>query len=124
MTLVDIHGRLAYTVLFYVLVMVGWGFLRYFQRKGVDSSYFGALIIAEILIIAQGLLGAFLYLVRALRPAQSGMHILYGVVSLLAIPAIYSYTKGSEERREMLYYAIGLLFLVGIAFRSIATGGG
>jgi uncharacterized membrane protein YfcA len=124
MTLVEIHSRLANSVLFYALAMGIWGFWRYFRRKGVDSSYFGALVIAEILIIAQGLLGAYLYVVRALRPAQSGMHILYGVVSLLAIPTIYSYTRGSEERREMLYYALGLLFLVGIAFRSIATGGG
>ena len=120
--LVTIHGRLSTTIFLYVLLMALWGFWRFFRKQGIASNYWGALVIAEIIILVQGLLGIILW-ATAHTPARGGIHILYGVVSLLTLPAVYLFTKGHEERRDLLVYSAALLFLVGISMRSISTGG-
>ena len=122
MSLVIIHDRLANTVLLYVVILCLWGFWRVIRRETVNGSYWGSLLIAEILILAQGALGAFLWLI-ALRPERGGMHILYGIVGFLGIPAVYVFTKGRGGQREMLLYAAILFFDAGIFLRAIATGG-
>lgn len=122
MSLVEVHARLANTLLLYVILLAVWGLWRFIRREGIGSSYWGALAIAEILVVVQGLLGAYLWFFNTLRPERGGIHILYGVISALAIPAVYVYTKGGDQRREMLVYAAVLLFTVGLVLRAITTG--
>lgn len=122
MSLAEIHGRLANTALYYFLILAAWGLWRFFRKQGPDSNYWGALVIAEILILIQGLLGGYLWLTGE-RPAQ-GIHLLYGAVAVLVIPGVYAYTKGGEGRRVILVYGVALLFAVGIALRAIGTGYG
>ena len=55
-----IHGRLANTVLLYVLLMAVWGFWRFFRKQGMNSSYWGGVVIAEVVILIQGALGIFM----------------------------------------------------------------
>jgi hypothetical protein len=56
-----------------------------------------------------------------LRPARN-VHLLYGVVSLMAIPGMFMYTKGRSERPEMLMYAVIALVMIGILLRAMFTG--
>ncbi len=123
MTWIEIHGRLANTALLYTGIMALWGFWRYFRRQGIESNYWGALVIAELLYVLQGSLGAFIWLSGAGVPARGGIHVLYGVVSLMVLPGVFFYTKGEATRRAMMVYAAALLFLVGIALRAMSTGG-
>jgi hypothetical protein len=122
MDLAEVHARLGNTSLYYFLALALWGFWRFFRKQGVDSNYWGALIIAELLILVQGLLGGYMWLTGQ-RPAE-GIHLLYGVVSLLVIPGVYAYTKDGEGRRVILVYGAALLFAVGITLRAITTGYG
>jgi len=122
MSLADFHARLAISAILYALVLGLWAFWRYFRRQGVHSSYFGALVIAEILFLAQGALGGYMWL-TGLRPERGGIHILYGVVGALTIPGVYLFTKGREERRETLIYALAMIFATGILLRAMTTGG-
>jgi hypothetical protein len=122
MSLVEIHGRLANTAMFYFLLLALWGLWRALRKQGIDSSFWGALAIGEILIILQGILGAILYF-GGDRPAR-WVHILYGVVAVLVIPGLYAYTRGESERRVMLIYGITLLISVGVILRAISTAGG
>lgn len=122
MTLTSLHDRLANTILLYVILLAIWGLWRFIRREGLDSSYFGALVIAEVIILGQGLLGMYLWLIN-LRPDRGGIHILYGVASALVIPAVYVYTRGGAERRASLVYGAVLLFLAGLIIRGITTGG-
>jgi hypothetical protein len=122
MSLTEVHGRLANTVLLYLIVMGVWGLWRYIRKEGVASSFWGALIIAEILIVVQGLLGGYLWL-TGLQPDRGGVHILYGVIAALGIPSAYIFTKGQEDRSVTLVYSLLALFLVGIALRAMSTGG-
>ncbi len=121
MSLTVIHGNLANAALIYFAILAVWGLVRFARRQGIGSNYWGALVIAELLILAQGTLGAFLWY-SGLRPAR-GIHILYGLVSGLVIPAVYVYTKGGEERREMLIYAVVALVTVGLILRAMTTAG-
>ncbi|MFM8322009.1 MAG: hypothetical protein ACKOC5_13935 [Chloroflexota bacterium] len=123
MTLIEVHGRLANTALIYTVIMAAWGLWRFFRKQGIDGSYWGALAIAEILYLAQAGLGAYLYFSGIGNLVGRGMHILYGVIAVLVAPALFAFTRGDEQRRAMLVYGAGLLFLVGILIRSIATAG-
>jgi hypothetical protein len=120
--MVLIHSRLANTVILYSLVLAIWGLWRFFRKQGVDGSFWGALVLAEALVLIQGGLGILLW-AMSLRPERGAVHILYGAVSALSLPAVYVYTRGRDERREMLIYGVVLLFMVGIAFRAMTTGG-
>ena len=124
MSLIEIHARLGNTILYYVGIMALWGLWRFIRKHGPDSSYWGALVIGEILILAQTSLGAYLWLSGVGQLAGRGIHILYGVVSLLVIPGAYLYTQGDEQRRASLIYGVALLFLAGIIIRAISTAAG
>ncbi len=120
MALSEIHARLANTALLYIVLIVLWGWFRYFRRQGINSSYWGALAIGEVLILIQAGLGFYLWLI-GIQPAQP-IHIIYGVISALAIPAAFAFTKGRDTRAEMLVYSAAMLFLVGLLWRAVATG--
>ena len=119
--LIEIHGGLANTALYYTIAMVVWGFWRFFRRQGVDGSYWAALAIAEILYLVQGALGAFLFFSGIGQLSGPFMHILYGVVAVLVVPALFMFTRGDETRRVMLVYGVGFLFNFFILLRSMAT---
>ena len=122
MSLADFHGRLANTALVYYGILAVWGIWRFLRKQGLDSSYWGALVIAEILIVVQGILGVILF-VGGERPGR-WVHILYGVVTILVIPGLYAYTKGEADRRVMAIYAVTLLISIGIILRAIMTAAG
>ena len=122
MTLLDLHDRLGNTALLFTAIMTIWGLWRYFRRQGIDSSYWGALVIAEILYVVQDVIGVIVYAGGAVRPLNPFMHILYGVVNVLVLPAIFFFTRGDDQRRSMLIYSLGFLFLIGIFLRLQATG--
>jgi CDP-diglyceride synthetase len=121
MTLGEVHGRLGTTALYFMIFMAAWGLFRFFRKEGVNPNYWGALVIGEILIVIQGLLGAYLWIIGE-RPERS-LHILYGVAAALVIPGVYAYTKGDEERRAMLIYGVALLVAMLLILRAITTAG-
>jgi hypothetical protein len=119
MTLSEIHGRLSNAVLLYAIILGAWGIYGFIRRRGVSEGYWGALAIGELLILAQGLLGGYLW-AQGLRPAR-GAHVLYGVVTALGIPAVYAYTRGREGRAENLAYGSASLLVALLAMRAIVT---
>jgi hypothetical protein len=121
MTIIQVHGRLANTALFFTIAMAAWGLWRFFRKQGVDGSYWGALVIAEILYLAQAGLGVFLWLSGMGNLAGQWIHVLYGSVSVLTLPAVFAYTKGDAAPRVQLVYGVAFLFLVGVALRAIGT---
>ena len=120
MDLVEIHARLANTVLLFSVIMAIWGAIRFLRKMGLAGSYWGAVVIAEILILFQGALGVYLWIV-GLRPDR-GIHPLYGIVTALALPFVYVFTKGREDRPEMLMYTVAFLLMIGLILRTFVTG--
>lgn len=121
MSLTDVHARLANTALFYFLILAAWGLWRFIRKQDIDSNFWGALIISEVLVLVQGGLGVYLWVIGR-QPGRGWIHILYGVVSVLTLPGIFAFTRGEQDRRVMLIYGVALLFLVGITLRAAGTG--
>lgn len=120
MSLTDVHCRIALAVIFFALALGVWGIIAFLRGLGVTSSYFGALVIGEILIVIEGVIGVTL-LVTGHAPLD-GLHFLYGIVIPLSWAAVYVYTRGAQTKREMLIYAIMSFFVMGLGVRGIMTG--
>ena len=103
-----------------MLIVSIWAFYRFFRRQGIDSSFWGALAIAEILLIAQLLVGIFLW-TQGLRPPRT-IHVLYGFLIPVMIPGAFFYTRGRVGRPESLVYATTAIITVGLLVRAITTG--
>ena len=116
-----IHGRLAQTVILYAFAMGAWSAVNFFRGKGIDSSYWGALVIGEIMLLTQGVLGVIM-LILGLRPPDL-LHLLYGVLVAFSWPGVYIYTQARQGRAEAGVYAMVSFFMFGLAIRAIMTGG-
>jgi hypothetical protein len=121
MSLIDVHARLSTTLLLYTLLMAIWGLWRYFRREGVNSSYWGALVILEVIVLLQGLLGVYLW-VSGVGKLSGYLHVLYGAFNALLLPGIFAFTRGDDSRRTMLIYGVAQVFMVGTLLRSVVTG--
>lgn len=121
MSLAEFHGRLASSALLFCSILALWGFWRFFRRQGVSPAFWGAAAVVEILILVQGALGLYLWIAGA-RPARS-VHWLYGAALALAVPLVYSLTRGRQERPEMLMYAVAFLVMVFLVLRGMVTAG-
>lgn len=117
--IVNLHKGLGTTSLYYFLVISVWGYARFFRGKGIDSTYWGMLAIAELLIVAECLMGGYLWL-GGYRPARN-LHALYGLVIPLMIPGAYLYTKGRTAKAEILIYGTATIITVGLIVRAIYT---
>lgn len=115
------HAGLANAVRLFALIAGVWGLVAYFRKQGVSSNYWGILAVGELLFLAQGVVGLIL-LVGGAQPGRTAMHILYGVVTGITIPAYFAISKGKDDRQAALIYGLLCLFLVGISFRLVVTG--
>ena len=120
-TIVFIHSRLALTAILFALAMGVWAAWSYFRGHGVNSNYWGALVIGEVLVLAQGVIGVGLVLTGH-TPADV-LHFLYGVLVAIAWPGVYVYTNARAGRSEAALYALVSFFIFGLAVRAIMTGG-
>ncbi len=121
MTLTDIHHNLATSVLLFMLIAGVWGIISYARGRSMSGNYWGILAVGELLILAQGVLGAVLWISGA-RPGRLGIHVLYGVVAVISLPAYYAITRGRDDRQIVLVYGLLNFFLAAISLRAAATG--
>jgi len=100
--------------------MAIWGLWRFFRGQGLSGGYFGAVVVAEILLAVQGLLGLILWFgAGTYRPGY--VHWIYGLVLVMGAPIVYAYTKGRQDRPEMLLYAVAFIVMIALVLRGIAT---
>jgi hypothetical protein len=119
MSLLTVHSQLSTAVILYSVILGAWGIYNFTRHQDVTEGFWGALIIAELLILGQGLLGGLLWY-QGYRP-ERGIHLLYGVVTALGIPAVYVFTRGRDRRPENLAYGSVALLVALLAFRAIVT---
>ena len=119
MSIFDVHGRLANTALYYFILLTIWGYWRFFRKQGMDPAFWGALVIGEILLLLQTGLGGYMWVI-GLRPARWA-HYLYGIVAPMALPMAFMYTKGKQDRPEILMYATTTLITMGLILRAMFT---
>lgn len=117
-----LHQGFFTVLLLYALFLALWGLFLYFRGSNPSGGYLGALLIVEGIAVFQGLIGLVL-LLQGNRP-HDGLHLLYGVVAVLTLPAAYFLSGQGRERKDSLVFSLAMLFLVGIAIRGATTGGG
>ena len=121
MAFLQLHTRLGnVTIPSFILVIALWALLNFARKQGLSPSYWGALVVGEVLLAVQGFLGLLIYL-QGNRPPRV-VHYLYGVFILLVWPGLFAYTQGQDTRREALLYGLVSLFLFGVSLRAIGTG--
>jgi heme A synthase len=116
-----LHLGFSNTALMYFAAVSIWGFVFYFRKKSITSSFWGALIIAEIIIVVQALIGGYLWIAGA-RPERGATHLIYGILTPAIIPLIYDFTNRRDDYAVGIIYGSTLLFAVGLIFRAIDTG--
>ena len=120
-TLALLHARLVVTILLFFGILSIWGVFSYLGGQSISGSYKGALAIGELLMLAEFVLGVLLLLSGA-QPYRLSIHILYGIVAIIGLPGAFAYTRGRDDRWELLIYVAVCLFLCGIALRAMTTG--
>ena len=120
MSLSLIHESLARAILIFSLILGIWSLVRALRSLGIDGTTWGIYASGEILFLAQGAIGVLQLLAGA--RAERGIHILYGIVTALTLPAAYALSRGRDDRRAAWMYAVLGFFLAGIALRAGGTG--
>ncbi len=115
-----LHAGLGITSLYYFLLISVWGYFRFFRRDGINSSYWGMLAIGEVLLLLESVLGGIAW-IDGFRPARDWLHVLYAMVIVIMIPGAYLYTKGRDERAEILVYSTAAIITCGLILRAIYT---
>lgn len=115
-----LHAGLGNATMLFSLIIGVYGLVLYFRRQGVTSSYWGVLVLGQVLYTAQFVVGVIL-LIQGGEPVRGWVHYLYGVVGPISLPAMYTFTRGRDTQRETLMYGALGLFLLGITYRAWQT---
>ncbi len=121
MSIAFVHGRIATAMVLFTLAAGLYGLVEYIRHKPVSPSYWGVIIVGNLLALGQGGLGVWMALGGA-QPDRGWIHILYGVIAVLWIPLIQLVNRNRSGQRETLGCALISLFEFGIALRAMATG--
>lgn len=101
------------------LLLAGWGLFTFFARRPLSGAYRSTLYLAEGLFIVQGLLG--LLLLATAHRLRDPLHILYGVLLVIAIPVGAGYSSGWAGRRQALVFGIMGLIMAAFTIRALMT---
>lgn len=120
MALSDVHGILGNAFLYFALMIAAWALLHVLRQQEIGGSFWGGIVIGEGLALVQAAVGGIM-VAQGLLPPRT-IHFLYGGLTLLTWPAVFTFTRGGTGRREALYWALASAFLFGITLRAISTG--
>jgi hypothetical protein len=119
-TVLWLHERVGNAAPLFMALVGLLSLINYFRGVGLDGNIIGAIIIGEIMMLAQTALGLSLLLAGGLYPGR-GIHFLYGSLTVLFFPGLWVYTHGETSRRASLIWAVGGLFMMGLTLRAIGT---
>ena len=120
MSLSLVHARIADSSALFIAILGIWALVQAIRARALDGNWFGAAVIAELLLIAQVMIGILLYFQGQLgalpRPI---IHILYAAVAILTLPAANAYFGNMDDDRvKSLAMFFACLFLWGIVLRA------
>lgn len=121
MSITQIHGALANTATMFMAGLAIWALFLRFRSEPLSSGWSGAAVIGEVLVLAQFALGWVLFFQSAghLAMPRPWIHILYGVVAVLTLPAAHTYFNNIKDPKvQTLAMAFVCVFLWGILLRS------
>jgi heme A synthase len=119
MTIVEVHRGLANAASLFLAILAAWAFVQFIRTRPLDGNWFGAAVIAEFLLLGQFILGFVMAAQGLTAGPRPWIHILYGSVAIISLPAAYTYFNRIDNPRvQTLAMAVGCLFLWGIVQRA------
>lgn len=120
MSLSDIHAGLAQSATLFMIILGAWAIVFRLRSRPLDGSFYGGLAVGEIVMVAQFALGWILYS-QGLgdKLPRAFVHILYGAVAVITLPAAYAYlSKLEDENTKTILFAIVCFFLMEVVIRA------
>lgn len=121
MSLPLIHRGLADAAGLFLIILTLWALVQFLRSQPLGGSWFGAAVIAEILLLVQFALGWIMYFqgLQAAMGQRPWIHILYGAVAILTLPAAYTYFNRIDNPKvQALAMTLACAFLWGIVQRA------
>ena len=115
----SLHGRAATALVLYYTVVGLWGLFIGVRNSGPTPGFRGAIAIAVIASVVQGVLGFLVF--AFLRPPNDSLHVLYGFALALAMPLAASMVRDRAPRGQSVALGLAALFTAGLAIRGIIT---
>jgi hypothetical protein len=121
MSLPELHNFLAIMISLFTMGVSLLALYRFLRNEGLGSDFWGTVVIGEILIIVQAILGGVLY-GMGVRPYEA-WHYMYGALAIGTWPAAYSFTHDAEGKRQAgIWLAVSLFLFLMITWRGRTTG--
>ncbi len=98
-----VHQGLSRSTLILTAIVGLWALFAGIRNQPLDGRWLGTAIICEILIIVQGLVGIYLWFGTTGVLPRPFLHVLYGVVGIIALPAAYGYLSRMPDARAMTW---------------------
>lgn len=117
----ELHSRNALLIIFSVLACGLWGVGNHWRGQPMSRAYLLALAGVEMLMALQAFMGTEMAF-SGLRPSSILHLLLYGPLSLLALPGAYVYTRRQKTQRLPLVFGLTCLLLFGLSIRASFTG--
>jgi hypothetical protein len=120
MSLIEIHARLSTTATLFMAALALWALWLRIRTKPLDGNWLGAAVIGELVLVAQMAIGFYLYAQgNGAALPRPFLHILYGIVAVITLPAAYGYFNSLEDENvKTLAMAATCAFLWGIILRA------
>jgi heme A synthase len=116
-----LHSRLPFTTTALLVVLLLWGLVD-LARGRVGQGLLALLWMAQLLVIAQSILGILLLLSNFRRP-DLALHLIYGLLSVTFLPAALIYFREREGHRAVLTLLGCAFVLLILLLRTIETVG-
>jgi len=123
MALSQLHAGLSNTALLFIAAIGLWALVLRFTTRRLTPAWYGAAVVGEVVIVLQAVIGLVLYLqgLDAALP-RPFMHILYGVVAVVTLPAAHGYFGNiKDEGAKAIAMALTCVFLWGILLRATSV---
>ena len=115
----SLHGRAGTALVLYYAAVGLWGLYLGVRNSAPTPGFRGAVAIAVIASIVQGVLGFLVFFF--LRPPPDTLHVLYGFALTLAMPLAASLVRDRAPRGQSVALGLAALFTAGLAIRGIIT---
>ncbi len=109
------HQGLSRSTLILTAILGLWALYAGIRKTPLDGRWLGTVVICEILILVQGLVGVYLWVGTDGVLPRPFLHILYGIVALITLPAAYGYLSRLPDARAIAWgmtAACSFLFFV------------
>lgn len=97
------HEGLSRATLIFTAIVGLWALYAGIRNRPLDSRWLGSAVICEILIVVQSLVGVWLWVGTDWSLPRPFLHVLYGIVGIIALPAAYGYLSRLPDSRAIAW---------------------